>query len=62
MFKKRWATALGAILDVNEKDGEEGPPIQLASAEDGSGVGVAVIAAMTIERRQTGNTIGLSEE
>lgn len=47
---------------MNEKDGEEGPPIQLASAEDGSGVGVAVIAAMTIERRQTGNTIGLSEE
>lgn len=62
MFKKRWATALGAILDIDEKNGEEGAQIQMTSAEDGSGVGVAVIAAMTIERRQTDNTIGLSEE
>lgn len=60
MFKKRWATALGAILDMDERDGEEGAPIQMTSAEDGSGVGVAVIAAMTMERRQTGNTIGLN--
>ena len=70
-FKRRWAKALGEILDWEEEKeeavtgGEEGKgkggnsgPIQLTSAEDGSGVGVAVIAAMTLERAQKGLRIG----
>ncbi|KAF2178026.1 hexokinase [Zopfia rhizophila CBS 207.26] len=54
-FKRRWAKALGEILDLQR--GEN--PIQLTSAEDGSGVGVAVIAAMTLERKKKGNHIGI---
>lgn len=52
-FKKRWARALGEILGWEEgkKDGKE-DPIILTSAEDGSGVGCAIIAAMEIERRK----------
>ncbi|TKX25491.1 hexokinase-1 [Elsinoe australis] len=45
-FKERWAQALGEILDW--KKGEQ--PIQMTSAEDGSGVGAAVIAAMTVAK------------
>jgi hexokinase len=47
-FKKRWAKALGEILDW--KEGEEGA-IRITSAEDGSGVGCAIIAAMELEKR-----------
>ncbi|KAF2026800.1 hexokinase [Setomelanomma holmii] len=52
-FKRRWADAMGEILgwgegEVNE-DGEG--PIRITSAEDGSGVGCAIIAAMEMERR-----------
>jgi hexokinase len=62
-FKKRWAEALSGILDwTEEMEGENTGPIQLTSAEDGSGVGVAIIAAMTLERKQAGNTIGLALE
>lgn len=50
-FKKRWAGALGEILDWEAK-GKEQDPIIITSAEDGSGVGCAIIAAMEIERRQ----------
>ncbi|KAF2122055.1 hexokinase-domain-containing protein [Lophiotrema nucula] len=63
-FKKRWAKALGEVLDWEDREkashaqDNEGP-IKLTSAEDGSGVGVAVIAAMTVERRERGNFIGL---
>ncbi|KAF2661460.1 hexokinase [Lophiostoma macrostomum CBS 122681] len=57
-FKRRWAEALGEILDWG--DGNDGP-IRLTSAEDGSGVGVAVIAAMTLERAQRGVRIGMGE-
>ncbi|KAF2226668.1 hexokinase [Elsinoe ampelina] len=46
-FKARWAQALGEILDW--KGGEQ--PIKLTSAEDGSGVGAAVIAAMTLAKK-----------
>jgi hexokinase len=68
-FKKRWAAALGEILGWNEDaktvegelaEGEQHGPIKLTSAEDGSGVGAAVIAAMTIERKDKGNHIGLA--
>ena len=47
-FKKRWARALGDILGW-EEDREE-DPIVITSAEDGSGVGAAVIVALALER------------
>ncbi|CAA9965817.1 Hexokinase [Pyrenophora teres f. maculata] len=49
-FKKRWARALGEVLAWEDADGEKGP-IRITSAEDGSGVGCAIIAAMELERR-----------
>lgn len=59
-FKQRWQEALGEILDWTDKDREKRDdsggdddqvgPIVMTSAEDGSGVGAAVIAAMTLER------------
>ena len=55
-FKQRWARALGEILSwpalrekSQEQDGEEAPVV-LVSAEDGSGVGAAVIAAITLQQ------------
>lgn len=45
-FKRRWADALGEILDWPEDRKDD--PIILTSAEDGSGIGAAVIAAMTV--------------
>lgn len=54
-FKRRWAKALGEILDWKDewKEGNDGAsgPIKITSAEDGSGVGCAIIAAMEIEKR-----------
>ncbi len=52
-FKRRWAKALGEILDWDEgvKGREEEGPIRITSAEDGSGIGCAIIAAMELERR-----------
>lgn len=47
-FGKRWAHALGEILDWDE--GRKSDPITLTAAEDGSGIGAAVIAAMAVER------------
>jgi hexokinase len=53
-FKRRWAKALGEIMDwdmaAQGKDDGEGS-ITITSAEDGSGVGCAIIAAMELERR-----------
>lgn len=70
-FKKRWADALGEILDWSEEDkkkkdlsgddDEQVGPIILTSAEDGSGVGAAVIAAMTLERWKKGVDAGIKE-
>jgi hexokinase len=53
-FKRRWADALGEILEWGGKRGErkgEEDPISITSAEDGSGIGCAIIAAMELERR-----------
>ena len=50
-FKRRWARALGEVLDWEGADGVKGP-IRITSAEDGSGVGCAIIAAMELERRE----------
>ncbi|RYP08720.1 hypothetical protein DL764_001740 [Monosporascus ibericus] len=55
-FKARWAGALGEVLDW-PKD-RESDPIVLTSAEDGSGVGAAVIAAMTMKRRNDSQVLG----
>lgn len=49
-FTKRWTKALGEILDWPSSEQHQ-PPIALISAEDGSGVGAAVIVALTLERR-----------
>lgn len=55
-FKARGAVALREILDwplgVRE-------PIDIRAAEDGSGVGAALIAALTIKRVSEGNLIGI---
>jgi hexokinase len=51
-FKRRWAKALGEILGWSEEDKREGEgPIKITSAEDGSGIGCAIIAAMELEKR-----------
>jgi hexokinase len=60
-FKKRWATALGEILgwggeakggaDGETRGAADEDPIMITSAEDGSGIGCAIIAAMELERR-----------
>jgi hexokinase len=57
-FKARGAVALREILDwrKGQKD-----PITMHSAEDGSGVGAALIAALTIKRIKEGNTQGISD-
>ena len=47
-FKKRWARALGDILGWEEEREED--PIVITSAEDGSGMGAAVIVALALER------------
>jgi hexokinase len=45
-FKKRWSHALSEIL--NWPEDRETDPITMTSAEDGSGVGAAVIAALAL--------------
>jgi hexokinase len=40
---------------------ETSDPIVLSSAEDGSGIGAAVIASLTIKRLKEGNSIGISK-
>ena len=55
-FKARGAVALREILDwkPNEKD-----KVSIIAAEDGSGVGAALIAALTIKRVREGNLAGI---
>ena len=48
-------SAPGEILDWPENRKED--PITLTSAEDGSGVGVAVIAVLTTDRAKKGNKL-----
>jgi hexokinase len=56
-FKKRWADAMSEVLDWTEH--RTADPISITSAEDGSGVGAAVIAAMTLRRAREGNMAGI---
>ncbi|KOS16926.1 Hexokinase [Escovopsis weberi] len=59
-FKKRGAIALREILDWPAKaNEEEEDPIEILPAEDGSGVGAALIAALTLKRVKAGNVYGI---
>lgn len=59
-FKERQAHAMGEILGWPEKtDPAAEYPIEVLAAEDGSGVGAALIAALTYERVRAGNIAGV---
>ena len=59
-FKARGAQALREILDWPEKKStKEEDPIEILAAEDGSGVGAALIAALTLKRVKEGNMYGI---
>jgi hexokinase len=59
-FKARGAAALREILDWPDKtDPKEEDPIEILAAEDGSGVGAALIAALTLQRVKDGNMHGI---
>jgi hexokinase len=59
-FKARGAQAMREILDWPEKkDPKEKDPIEVMAAEDGSGVGAALIAALTLKRVKEGNLAGI---
>ena len=54
-FRQRGAQALREILDwTTEED-----PVVLHASEDGSGVGAAIIAALTLQRVKEGNVVGV---
>jgi hexokinase len=57
-FKQRGAQALREILDWPKGKRD---PVVLSSAEDGSGVGAALIAALTIKRIKEGNLAGIKD-
>ena len=67
-FKARGAQALREILDWEEpvkkpglgRRGQE-DPVDIRPAEDGSGVGAALIAALTIKRVKEGNLAGVRD-
>ncbi|KAJ0313754.1 hypothetical protein COL5a_003321 [Colletotrichum fioriniae] len=59
-FKARGAQALREILDWPAKTNpKEEDPVEILAAEDGSGVGAALIAALTLKRVQNGNMAGI---
>lgn len=59
-FKARGAQALREILDWPEKtDPKAEDPVEILAAEDGSGVGAALIAALTLKRVKEGNMAGI---
>ncbi|CZT05334.1 probable hexokinase [Rhynchosporium agropyri] len=59
-FKARGAVALREILDwAPKKSAKEEDPIEILAAEDGSGVGAALIAALTLKRVNDGNMAGI---
>lgn len=59
-FKRRWAKAMAEVLDWPGDRKED--PITITSAEDGSGIGAAVIVAMTLKRAKEGNLAGIREK
>jgi len=50
-FRRRWEQAVAEILDIDD-DSQKDRRIKLTSAEDGSGIGAAVISALTMGRRE----------
>lgn len=66
-FKVRQAQALREILDWDDKYGTgkygmgKGDPVEVKAAEDGSGVGAALIAALTMNRVKAGNLAGIRD-
>lgn len=59
-FKAQWARALGEILNWPKDRRQD--PIIMTTAADGSGLGAAVISAMTLQRVERGDTTGLRPE
>ena len=59
-FKRRWQKAMAEVLDWPSDRTED--PITITSAEDGSGIGAAVIAAMTLKRAKAGQTAGIKDD
>lgn len=59
-FKARWAAAMAEVLDWPQERTTD--PITLTSAEDGSGIGAAIIAAMTDDRAKRGDVVGIRDE
>ncbi|KAJ5894473.1 Hexokinase [Penicillium taxi] len=55
-FKVRGAQALREILDWAPQDKDK---VEILAAEDGSGVGAALIAALTLKRVKAGNLAGI---
>jgi hexokinase len=58
-FKARGAQALREILDWPKEQRKD--PIDIRAAEDGSGVGAALIAALTLKRVKDGLTAGVRD-
>jgi hexokinase len=59
-FKARGAQALREILEWPDKANEnDEDPIEILAAEDGSGVGAGLIAALTLKRVKEGNMAGI---
>lgn len=58
-FKARWSEALGEILDW--PGGRESDPITMTSAEDGSGIGAAIITSMTMAKIRAGDLKGVRD-
>jgi hexokinase len=58
-YKARGAQALREILDWPKTQRKD--PVDIRAAEDGSGVGAALIAALTLKRVQEGNTAGIRD-
>jgi hexokinase len=62
-FKIRQAQALKEILDWPSKYGKgRGDPVEVLPAEDGSGVGAALIAALTVKRAKEGQLAGIRDQ
>jgi hexokinase len=58
-FKARGAQALREVLDWGDDVRKD--PVDIRPAEDGSGVGAALIAALTLKRVKEGNVAGIRD-